>query len=172
MSYDRWMRTVVLLGSVALGGCSGAGHPAQAGDLPDTGTTSMISTTIVDASTEEAGCPATSSEPATLTTPTGTLYGTLTTPSACSPLPVVLIIAGSGPTDRNGNDLPSLDTNAYSELADALADHGIASLRYDKRGIGKSAAAGPREADLRFEMYADDAAAWVAQLHLTVDLDP
>src|SRR6185369_2540535 len=42
--------------------------------------------------------------------------------------------------------------------------HGVAALRYDKRGIASSAAAGPKEDDLRFENYVDDAAAWVKQL--------
>ena len=49
-------------------------------------------------------------------------------------------------------------------LAHSLATANIASVRFDKRGIGASAAAGPKEADLRFENYVDDAAAWVEQL--------
>ena len=46
-------------------------------------------------------------------------------------------------------------------LAQALAERGIASVRYDKRGVAASARAATSEEDLRFEMYADDAAAWV-----------
>jgi alpha-beta hydrolase superfamily lysophospholipase len=49
-------------------------------------------------------------------------------------------------------------------LAEGLAGNGIASLRYDKRGVGESAPAGPNEADLRFDTYVGDAAAWVEQL--------
>lgn len=49
-------------------------------------------------------------------------------------------------------------------LAEALAGRGIASVRYDKRGIGASRMAMGSESDLRFDMYADDAAAWVRQL--------
>jgi pimeloyl-ACP methyl ester carboxylesterase len=81
-------------------------------------------------------------------------------------MPIVLIIAGSGPTDRDGNSgaLPGKN-NAYRMLANALAADGIASLRYDKRGIGESRTAGIREANLRFDMYVDDAVAWVSQLH-------
>jgi pimeloyl-ACP methyl ester carboxylesterase len=45
-----------------------------------------------------------------------------------------------------------------------LAANGIASVRYDKRGIGASAAPGAKEADLRFDTYVADAAAWVKQL--------
>lgn len=104
-------------------------------------------------------------ENATLTTPTGTLHGMFLLPNATSPPPVALIIAGSGPTDRDGNSamLPG-PNNSLKLLAEGLADHGIASLRYDKRGIGASAAAGQTESDLRFETYVDDAAQWVAKL--------
>jgi pimeloyl-ACP methyl ester carboxylesterase len=82
-----------------------------------------------------------------------------------APWPVVLLISGSGPTDRNGNSplLPG-ENNSLRMLAEALATRGIASVRYDKRGIGASKAAMGSEADLRFEMFADDAAAWTQQL--------
>jgi pimeloyl-ACP methyl ester carboxylesterase len=53
-------------------------------------------------------------------------------------VPVVLFIAGSGPTDRDGNSAMGLRTDAYRMLAEALAAKGIASLRYDKRGVGRS----------------------------------
>lgn len=98
--------------------------------------------------------------PLELATPTGTVHGTLTQPGGAAPAPVVLFIAGSGPTDRNGNGLGGLHTDCYRQLAGELARAGIASVRYDKRGIGASRAAITREADLRFEHYADDAAAW------------
>jgi alpha-beta hydrolase superfamily lysophospholipase len=49
-------------------------------------------------------------------------------------------------------------------LAQALADAGIASVRYDKRGIAASRAAGPKESELRFDTYVDDAAAWASKL--------
>lgn len=62
------------------------------------------------------------------------LGGTLTVPrSAAKPVPVVVIIAGSGPTDRNGNSLMGIRPNSYAQLAWRLAERGIASLRYDKR---------------------------------------
>lgn len=50
----------------------------------------------------------------------------------------VVIIAGSGATDRNGNGIGGLNTDAYKRLAEALAKAGIASVRYDKRGVGAS----------------------------------
>lgn len=71
----------------------------------------------------------------------------------------VVILPGSGPTDRDGNQ-PGLRTDALKRLAEALAGHGIASLRADKRGVGASAAAAPAEADLRLGTYVADAAAW------------
>jgi len=64
------------------------------------------------------------------------LGGTVTVPrDATGRVPVVLIIAGSGPTDRNGNSLMGIRPNSYAQLAWRLAEHGIASLRYDKRGM-------------------------------------
>ena len=80
-------------------------------------------------------------------------------------VPVVLLLSGSGPTDRNGNSpmLPGKN-NSLLMLAEGMAENGIASLRYDKRGVGESAKAMVAEADLRFETYVDDAVAWCEQL--------
>jgi len=64
------------------------------------------------------------------------LGATLVMPRAAhGSVPVVVIIAGSGPTDRNGNSLMGIRPNSYAQLAWQLAEHGIASLRYDKRGM-------------------------------------
>lgn len=101
--------------------------------------------------------------PITLQTISGEIYGTLVAPENASRT-AVLIIAGSGPTDRNGNSVAGISTNAYQMLADSLAAHGYASLRYDKRGIAASAAAGTDESQLTFDAYIDDAAAWVELL--------
>jgi uncharacterized protein len=100
-----------------------------------------------------------------LETSTGTLHGTLLRPASRGVAPVVLLIAGSGPTDRDGNSagLPGAN-NSLKLLAEGLAVRGIATLRYDKRGVGASLSAGPLEDDLRFETYVDDAAAWTRQL--------
>lgn len=106
-----------------------------------------------------------SEQEATLAVHGGVLHGTLSLPDGQGKVPVVLLHAGSGPTDRNGNSamLPG-QNNALRMLADALARNGIATLRYDKRGIGASASAGLREADLRLDDYIDDATAWLRQL--------
>jgi len=94
-----------------------------------------------------------------LETPTGKLFGTLEIPNIDPPFPVALIIAGSGPTDRDGNN-PRLKNNSLKMLANELLKNGIATLRYDKRGIGKSKNAGLKESDLRFENYIEDANGW------------
>lgn len=96
-------------------------------------------------------------------TSSGDLYGTLTVPIRKGTFPVALIIAGSGPTDRNGNNA-QMKNNSLQMLAHELAAQGIASLRYDKRGIGASKEALISEENLRFENYAEDAKAWASQL--------
>jgi pimeloyl-ACP methyl ester carboxylesterase len=65
------------------------------------------------------------------------LRGTLTRSGGGGPTPSVLIISGSGPLDRNSN-MPGQTLNVANTLASHLARHGIASLRYDKRGTGES----------------------------------
>lgn len=93
-----------------------------------------------------------------------TLSGTLNLPDNETPCEVVLIIAGSGPTDRNGNNSMGMTTNIYKMLADTLAYHGFASLRYDKRGIAKSAYTPFNEMDLTFDRYVNDAVEWIKKL--------
>jgi pimeloyl-ACP methyl ester carboxylesterase len=63
------------------------------------------------------------------------LAGTLTLPKGDGPFPVVLLIAGSGPQDR---DESLANHRPFLLIADALTRKGIAVLRYDKRGVGKS----------------------------------
>jgi pimeloyl-ACP methyl ester carboxylesterase len=103
--------------------------------------------------------------PITLDTPTGQLAGTLELPAGADKPRVALLIAGSGPTDRDGNSSMVPGRNdSLKLLAAGLADAGIATVRYDKRGIGGSHEAGSAESALRFEMFVDDAAAWIARL--------
>jgi pimeloyl-ACP methyl ester carboxylesterase len=109
--------------------------------------------------------PATAADlPYDLITPTGAIYGSLLLPAAPARPPVVLIVAGSGPTNRDGNNPLGVGAAPYRLLAEALASAGIASVRYDKRGIARSAEAGPLESALRFEDYVGDAAAWLGKL--------
>lgn len=104
-------------------------------------------------------------EEITLNTPTGDIHGRLMLPDSEAPCPVVIIIAGSGPTDMNGNSIGAqMTNNSLLYLARELAANGIASVRYDKRGIGTSAAAATAEQDIRFEYYIGDAALWAGKL--------
>lgn len=75
-----------------------------------------------------------------------------------SPIGAV-IIAGSGPTDRNGNSVLGIRTDSYKLLAEALAERGVSSVRYDKRGIAGSAGVAVSEAELRITHMADDVTA-------------
>ncbi len=95
----------------------------------------------------------------------GTLRGTLWLPETESST-ALLIIAGSGPTDRYGNSRQGIQTQAYALLADELSEAGYAVLSYDKRGIGASYYHRPEEmlADCRFDHYVTDAALWVDYL--------
>lgn len=98
-----------------------------------------------------------------LKTATGDLEGTLMLPDQNASKTAALIIAGSGPTDRDGNN-PAMKNNSLKMLAAELSKIGIASLRYDKRSIGKSRNAGLKEADLRFDNYVEDAKFWAVYL--------
>ena len=81
--------------------------------------------------------------------------------------PLVLMVAGSGPTDRDGNNAFGVRAGYLGKLAAALARSGIASLRYDKRGLPGSAPAGD-ESGVTFATYVEDlrsVAAWAARQH-------
>jgi uncharacterized protein len=66
-----------------------------------------------------------------------TMYGTLVRPFGAGPFPAVVMVAGSGPTDRDWNSPLLPGSNGSARLiAEALAAAGIASLRYDKRASG------------------------------------
>jgi pimeloyl-ACP methyl ester carboxylesterase len=80
--------------------------------------------------------PAVIESPYTIRSAGLTLNGTLTVPRQFSGrIPVIVIIAGSGPTDRNGNSMMGIRPNSYAQLAWRLGERGIATLRYDKRVI-------------------------------------
>ena len=87
----------------------------------------------------------------------GDISATLSTPAEGSDV-AVLIVAGSGPTDRNGNSGQALNTYAYKMLSDDLVKGGVAVLRYDKRAIGRSSLNDPTTIpDLVFDDFVDDA---------------
>lgn len=120
----------VATGVVAVAGCGGGGtEPAVRPDPRGT--------------REEA---------LTLATPTGALAGTLVLPAGPGPFPAAILVSGSGPTDRDGNSRDgarvALRNDALKLLAEGLAARGVATLRFDKRGVGASAGAVTSEADL------------------------
>jgi pimeloyl-ACP methyl ester carboxylesterase len=84
------------------------------------------------------------------------LPATLLVPDTGEPAAFALFIAGSGPTDRNGNSRLGINAGYLGKLAAALADAGFASLRYDKRGIPGSLPV-PDESALTFQTFVDDA---------------
>ena len=92
-----------------------------------------------------------------LNTSTGALKGKMVTPNQESGYPVVLIM------DGNSAALPGKN-NSLKYLAEGLAGKGIASLRYDKRGIASSASAGKDEYSMRFEDGIKDARGWIDYL--------
>lgn len=102
--------------------------------------------------------------PVQLDTGQGTLYGSLLLPQSERPVPLALLIAGSGPTDRDGNNPEGGHNDALKKLAQLLARHGIASLRYDKRGVAASRTAAADERQLSVERYVADVEAWASWL--------
>jgi len=73
------------------------------------------------------------------------------------PSPVVLILAGSGPTDKDGNSALAGKNDSLKMLAEGLANEEIASVRYDKRGIGDNKSLSTKEEDMSIDHYVDDA---------------
>jgi pimeloyl-ACP methyl ester carboxylesterase len=65
------------------------------------------------------------------------LAGRVALPDGEGPFPCVLLITGSGQVDRNENH-KKLQLNVFYDISRSLAQNGIASLRYDKRGVGRS----------------------------------
>lgn len=101
--------------------------------------------------------------PDSLAGASGVLHGTLTVPDGDGPVPAVLLIVGSGPTDRDGNQ-GGAGPATLRKLAHALAEAGVATLRYDKRGIAASADAGRSMADGTYAGFVQDAADWTDRL--------
>src|SRR6185437_8978406 len=95
--------------------------------------------------------------------PDGDIKGTLVLPNGTKKIPVVLIIAGSGPTDRNGNSPLGVSGKSYLMIADSLQKYNIASVRYDKRSIGGSTGFKSEE-NTSFEDIIHDAEGLIKQL--------
>lgn len=100
--------------------------------------------------------------PMTVPGPQGDLAGTFV--DAGQGAPVVLIIPGSGPTDRDGNNPLGVKAAPYRMLTEALAAKGVSTLRADKRGMYGSKAAIPDANAVTIADYAADAHKWVEAL--------
>lgn len=96
----------------------------------------------------------------TIRAPGGALAGTILKKGPIG----AVIITGAGPANRDGNSPVNGSPDTYRQIAEGLAAHDISSLRFDKRGVGASAAALAREEDLRFATRADDARRFAAAL--------
>lgn len=124
---------------------------------------SIISLLIFSGCFEAEPLPATQ-ESLSLETRAGDIYGTLEMPGRRGKVPLVLIISGSGPTNRDGNTANTPGKNdGLALIADALLEEGIASFRYDKRGVGESVDA-IDESGLLFTDYIQDAISWMKKL--------
>ncbi|MEO5815688.1 MAG: alpha/beta hydrolase [Gemmatimonadaceae bacterium] len=96
-----------------------------------------------------------------------TLAATLTRPVHKGPTPAVVLLHGSTASDRNNGKLPL--PGVFWQIADTLARRGIATLRYDQRGIGGS---GGTSASATVQVRAADARAALAYLRARSDVDP
>ena len=94
------------------------------------------------------------------------LAGTLTTPEGDGPFPVVVLISGSGPQNR---DEELMGHKPFLVLSDYFTRNGIAVLRYDDRGVGDSE--GDFSTATSFD-FADDAGVAVAYLKSNFDFSP
>ena len=93
------------------------------------------------------------------------VYGTLVIPNHFTTGKTILIISGSGPTDRNGNSILLPKKNdCFLKMAHQLSKQGIASLRFDKRGVGSSKKAMKKEEDLTIDTLIQDVANWIDYL--------
>jgi pimeloyl-ACP methyl ester carboxylesterase len=102
--------------------------------------------------------PSLTESPVLLRTLSGSVSGSLVMPkNVPGKIPVVLIVADAGYTDRDGNNLKTgVAANTYKLLANGLGKNGIATLRYDKRLVGQSVGS-TKESQLHMEDYSDDA---------------
>lgn len=95
--------------------------------------------------------------------------GTLVSPVGAGPWPAVLLLAGSGPTDRDWTNPMLPGTNGSARLlAEALARRGVVVLRFDKAGSGENP--GPPLAEWTLDTYRDEAHAALSLLRERVDV--
>ncbi len=93
--------------------------------------------------------------------PDGPLKGAMLLPHEAKGRPAVVVIPGSGPTNRDGNSPLGIEAGYLKMLAEALAERGIGSIRIDKRGLFASTGGFGDPNAVRFDDYAGDALAWL-----------
>jgi pimeloyl-ACP methyl ester carboxylesterase len=93
------------------------------------------------------------------TGPLGSLKGTILRADG-NHLPIVLIVPGSGPTDRDGNSPLGVKASTYKLLAEGLAQRGITSVRIDKRGMFASVGAVRDGNGVTIADYVADVRSW------------
>lgn len=119
-------------------------------------------------STDAPPVPAGPPEEITAPGPLGALHGALIPPASGRPL--LLILPGSGPTDRDGNNVHGIRAGTYRLLAEALADRGIGTARIDKRGLAASGGAVADGNAVTIADYVTDTRSWIASLHTRTGL--
>ncbi len=154
VSKTRHVRALRVAGAIAticmsLAGCGSGGQPARPSTGQGGSPAGQVAGTTKEVSFETNGT---------------TTYGTLEVPAHSSDrrLAAVLLLAGSGPTDRDGNQPPDVTPNTLHQMADALDRMGIMSLRFDKYFTGRTGAgryaSDPGSMDLNaYIRQADDA---------------
>ena len=95
--------------------------------------------------------------------PMGPLKGTMLAP-ASGRAPMILVIPGSGPTDRDGNNPFGLKAASYKLLAEDLAARGIGTVRIDKRGMFASSMAIADANAVTIDDYVTDVGVWIASI--------
>ena len=105
------------------------------------------------------------------------LVGTFESPASPGKHPAILLLPGSGPTDRDGNSGLGITTDVLKTIADTLAENGIASFRFDKRAIRHYAPVWPKGGDalnafFGWQKFVDDAAAGLDLLRQQPEVDP
>ncbi|MBL7712446.1 MAG: alpha/beta fold hydrolase [Chitinophagaceae bacterium] len=109
----------------------------------------------------------------TITRNNTTLYGTLVKPAGVKKkVPVVLLISGTGQMNRDLNLGLGRGSDAYKMLADSFAAAGIASVRFDKRGVGASEAALKHDSLLQFEDHILDVIACLEKIRSSRQFGP
>ena len=123
----------------------------------------MLATLLLLAATVAATPSATTQTFVQAPGPLGPLKGTMLAPAAGG-APMVLIIPGSGPTDRNGNNPLGVRAATYRLLAEGLAQRSIGTVRIDKRGMFGSRTAVADGNAVTIGDYATDTKSWITAI--------